>query len=74
MTYTHRAINTGKDMSQARQILFTSERFNHGGVSGEKLESAEEVDQQFMMDDIIHTLTSLHDHVCKHTTTVSLSI
>jgi len=72
--YIHRAINTGKDMSQARQILFTSECFNHCWVSGKKLESSEEVDQEFMMDDIIHTLTSLHNHVCKHTTTVSLSI
>ena len=65
MTYTHRAINTGKDMSQACHILFTSEYFNHCRVSGEKLESAEEVDQEFMMDDVIHTLTSLHNHVCK---------
>ena len=65
--YTHRAINTGKDTRQAGQILFGSKCFNNCWVSGEKLESAKEVNQQLMMDDIIYTLTCLHNHVCKQT-------
>ena len=61
MLHTHRAINAGKYLRQAGEVLFASERFNNLRISREKLECAKEVDQQLVMCYIVNSTTSLYN-------------